>query len=115
LEQMYVMPKNFFQPVPVDRVLPDGDRIYDYVGHHAPGHCPGQICLQVHNVLLTADHILPRITPHQSPESITQSTGLDHYLEALDRFRNLNGDDLGLSAQKDSIEHQVEATAEHKR
>jgi hypothetical protein len=40
---------------------------------------------------LTADHVLPRTTPHQSPESITASTGLRHYLDALDRIGREEG------------------------
>ena len=43
---------------------------------HVPGHCPGQVCVQVADVLFTADHGLSRITPHQSPESITRNVGL---------------------------------------
>ncbi|HJZ86393.1 MAG TPA: MBL fold metallo-hydrolase [Polyangia bacterium] len=105
LEEMYVASKNFFQPVPVDRVLTDGARVYEYVAHHAPGHCPGQVCLQIDNILLTADHVLPRITPHQSPESITPSTGLDHYLEALEKIRHVAGIDLALPGHEEPIEH----------
>jgi glyoxylase-like metal-dependent hydrolase (beta-lactamase superfamily II) len=103
LEQMYVFTKQLFRSVTVDRLLVDGDAVNGYVAHHAPGHCPGQICMQVHNVLLTADHILPRITPHQSPESITPWTGLDHYLIALDRFRHLGGVDLALPGHEEPI------------
>jgi len=43
MEQMYVGGKNFFQPVPVEHVLTDGARVFDYPVHHTPGHCPGQI------------------------------------------------------------------------
>jgi glyoxylase-like metal-dependent hydrolase (beta-lactamase superfamily II) len=68
-----------------------------------PGHCPGQVCLQIDNVLLTADHVLPRITPHQSPEAITASTGLDHYFESLERIRRLGGVDLALPGHEDPI------------
>jgi glyoxylase-like metal-dependent hydrolase (beta-lactamase superfamily II) len=104
LEQMYVFTKQLFKSVPaVDRLLVDGDAVNGYVAHHAPGHCPGQICLQVHNVLLTADHVLPRITPHQSPESITPWTGLDHYLIALEKFRHIGGVDLALPGHEEPI------------
>ncbi|MDB4966764.1 MAG: hypothetical protein JWN44_2453 [Myxococcales bacterium] len=103
LEQMYVFTKSLFKSVPVDRVLVDGDAINGYVAHHAPGHCPGQVCLQVHNILLTADHVLPRITPHQSPESITPWTGLDHYLIALEKFRHIGGVDLALPGHEEPI------------
>ena len=59
--------------------------------------------MQVHNMLLTADHILPRITPHQSPESITPWTGLDHYLMSLEKFRHLGGVDLALPGHEEPI------------
>jgi glyoxylase-like metal-dependent hydrolase (beta-lactamase superfamily II) len=103
LEQMYVFTKQMFKSVAVDRLLVDGDAVNGYVAHHAPGHCPGQICLQVHNVLLTADHVLPRITPHQSPESITPWTGLDHYLMSLEKFRHIGGVDLALPGHEEPI------------
>jgi glyoxylase-like metal-dependent hydrolase (beta-lactamase superfamily II) len=103
LEQMYVFTKQLFKSVPVDHVLVDGEAVNGYVAHHAPGHCPGQICLQVHNILLTADHVLPRITPHQSPESITPWTGLDHYLISLEKFRHIGGIDLALPGHEEPI------------
>jgi glyoxylase-like metal-dependent hydrolase (beta-lactamase superfamily II) len=59
--------------------------------------------MQVHNILLTTDHILPRITPHQSPESITPWTGLDHYFRSLERFRQLGGVDLALPGHEEPI------------
>jgi glyoxylase-like metal-dependent hydrolase (beta-lactamase superfamily II) len=103
LEQMYVFTKQVFVSVPVDQLLTDGQQVNGYQVHHAPGHCPGQVCLQVHNVLLTADHILPRITPHQSPESITPWTGLDHYLISLEKFRHIGGVDLALPGHEEPI------------
>jgi len=103
LEQMYVFTKSLFKSVPVDRLLVDGDNVNGYVVHHAPGHCPGQICMQVHNVMLTTDHVLPRITPHQSPESITPWTGLDHYLISLEKFRHIGGVDLALPGHEEPI------------
>ncbi|MSP60172.1 MAG: MBL fold metallo-hydrolase [Myxococcales bacterium] len=103
LEQMYVFTKHLFKSVPVDRLLVDGDEVNGMRAHHAPGHCPGQICLQVDNVLLTADHVLPRITPHQSPESITPYTGLGTYLESLERTHRLPGIDLALPGHEEPI------------
>jgi glyoxylase-like metal-dependent hydrolase (beta-lactamase superfamily II) len=104
LEQMYVFTKQLFRSVPVDAVLVGGDEVgAGYRVHHVPGHCPGQVCLQVHNVLLTADHVLPRITPHQSPESITPWTGLDHYLGSLARVLTIEGIDLALPGHEEPI------------
>ena len=112
LEQMYVFTKQLFKSVPVDRLLHDGDAVNGWVVHHAPGHCPGQICMQVHDVLLTADHVLPRITPHQSPESITPWTGLDHYLLALEKFRHLAGIDLALPGHEEPIQRMQQRITE---
>ena len=112
LEQMYVFTKSLFKSVPVDHVVGDGAIINDFVAHHAPGHCPGQICLQVHNVLLTADHVLPRTTPHQSPESITPWTGLDHYMISLEKFRRIGGIDLALPGHEEPIARLSQRIAE---
>ncbi len=51
---------------------------------HVPGHCPGHVVIRLHNVLFSGDHVLGRITPHQSPERLTLYTGLGHYLDSLD-------------------------------
>ena len=114
LEQMYVFTKQLFSSVPVDRVLVDGDTVNGLTVHHTPGHCPGQICLQVDDILLTADHVLPRITPHQSPESITPWTGLDHYLQSLDRIAQLPGIRLALPGHEEPIDDMYGRIAEIK-
>jgi glyoxylase-like metal-dependent hydrolase (beta-lactamase superfamily II) len=103
LEQMYVFTKRLFESVPVDRRLRDGDTVNGYQVHHVPGHCPGQICLQVHDVMLTADHVLPRITPHQSPESITPWTGLDHYFQSLEKLKRVGPVSLALPGHQEPI------------
>ncbi len=118
LENMYVSGKRMFRSVPVDRVLTDGERVNGLVIHHVPGHCPGQVCVQVDNILLTADHVLARITPHQSPESITQDTGLDTYIASLEKVRRIPGIDLALGAHEEPIprltQRIVEIEAFHK-
>jgi len=38
----------------------------------------------LHDVLFSGDHILDDITPHQAPEHLTLSTGLEHYLHSLE-------------------------------
>lgn len=50
----------------------------------------------VNNVLLTADHVLPRTTPHLAPESVTPWAGLDHYLLSLAKVRRIAGIDTAL-------------------
>ncbi len=104
LEELYCFSKNFFKSVELDRALRDGDRIINgYIVHHVPGHCPGQVCLQVDDVLLTADHVLSRITPHQSPASITPFCGLEHYLHSLDKIRRIDGVSLALPGHEEAI------------
>ncbi|MBI4591468.1 MAG: MBL fold metallo-hydrolase [Candidatus Rokubacteria bacterium] len=104
LEEMYRFSKHFFKSVELDRILSDGDRIINgYTVHHVPGHCPGQICLQVEDVLFTADHVLSRITPHQSPASITPFCGLEHYLQSLDKIRRVEGVALALPGHEEAI------------
>src|SRR5262249_37667998 len=77
---MYGASKNFFKAVEPGRVLREGDLVGGgWRVHHVPGHCPGLICMQVHDVLLTSDHVLARITPHQFPQAITAFGGLEHY------------------------------------
>jgi glyoxylase-like metal-dependent hydrolase (beta-lactamase superfamily II) len=104
LEEMYRMGKSFFKSVRLNRKLRDGDRIGPgYLVHHVPGHCPGQICLQVDDVLFTADHVLSRITPHQSPASITPFCGLELYLQSLEKIRRLSGIRLALPGHEEEI------------
>jgi glyoxylase-like metal-dependent hydrolase (beta-lactamase superfamily II) len=42
------------------------------------------VVIRLHDVLFSGDHVLEDLSPHQSPESLTQSTGLAHYLSSLD-------------------------------
>src|SRR4029450_3715397 len=68
MEEAYRFSKLFFKSVEIDHVVKDRERIINgYRVHHTPRHCPGQICLEVDDLLFTADHVLSRITPHQSP------------------------------------------------
>jgi len=104
LRDMYMASKSLFRSEPVDRVLRDGDVVGPgYVVHHVPGHCPGLICLQVHDVLLTSDHVLARITPHQFPQSIAPFAGLEHYFRSLAKIRALPGIRLALGGHEEPI------------
>jgi len=104
LLEMYVAAKSAFRPQEVDRVLRDGDTIgAGYKVVHVPGHCPGLVCLQVHDVLLTSDHVLSRITPHQFPQAITAFAGLEHYFHSLSKVRKLDGVNFALGGHEDPI------------
>lgn len=80
--------KGHVRNVPVTTTLTDGQTLRDGALRciHTPGHCPGQVCVEAGDVLLSADHILERTSPHQSPESIMPYTGLGHYLESLEKI-----------------------------
>jgi glyoxylase-like metal-dependent hydrolase (beta-lactamase superfamily II) len=51
-----------------------------------PGHTPGHLCFahSEHDVLLTGDHVLPRITPNISPSPGITDDVLGQYLASLD-------------------------------
>ncbi|MHA7306462.1 MBL fold metallo-hydrolase [Arthrobacter sp. TMN-49] len=50
-----------------------------------PGHTPGHICLvdEDNQLILTGDHVLPRITPHVSLEAQIHANPLADYLQSL--------------------------------
>jgi glyoxylase-like metal-dependent hydrolase (beta-lactamase superfamily II) len=75
-----------------DRLLEDGDKA-DVPGWRVtalwtPGHTPGHLCYVVGDadVVLTGDHLLPRITPNISSYG-DDDDPLDDYLGALDLLR----------------------------
>jgi glyoxylase-like metal-dependent hydrolase (beta-lactamase superfamily II) len=103
LMEMYNFSKRHVRSLPVDVTLVDGQTWDGLRFVHVPGHCPGQVCIGIGDVLLTADHVLPVITPHQSPESITQSTGLGHYLDSLAKVQALPDVRIGLGGHEGPI------------
>jgi glyoxylase-like metal-dependent hydrolase (beta-lactamase superfamily II) len=76
-----------------DRHLRDGDRVHvdgaELVVIHTPGHTPGHICLHDdrRDLLLTGDHVLPRITPNVGRHPLSGPSPLGDYLRSLDRLR----------------------------
>jgi glyoxylase-like metal-dependent hydrolase (beta-lactamase superfamily II) len=104
LMAMYLFAKGIYRSTKVDILLEEGDPGAYGVGvYHVPGHCPGQVCLLVDDILLTADHVLSFTTPHQAPESITNHMGLDHFLNSLDKIAALDGVRLGLGGHEDPM------------
>ena len=105
LMSVYLFSKTYYRSMPVQFLLEDGRPTVGGLGvFHVPGHCPGQVCLLVDDVLLTADQVLSRITPHQAPESITLNMGLGHYLDSLDKVAALPGVRLGLGGHETPID-----------
>jgi glyoxylase-like metal-dependent hydrolase (beta-lactamase superfamily II) len=103
LMDMYGFGKRLLKSEKVDFLLEENGEIDGMRFYHVPGHCPGQVCIQIGDVMLTADHVLNRITPHQAPESITHCTGLGHYLASLEKIKQLSGIRLALGGHEDPI------------
>jgi len=103
LFDMYGFAKKHIRSIDVDFSLEDEGIIDGMEFIHAPGHCPGQVCIRLGDVLLSADHVLSRTTPHQSPESITHYMGLDHYADSLRKLLKYEGIRLALGGHEDAI------------
>ncbi len=93
LMSLYLLNKQLFRSLEVDAVLQGSEGIVGPLRWlHVPGHCPGHVVFRLDDVLLVGDHLLPEISPHQSPERLTHHTGLGHYLESLGRMLRWAGD-----------------------
>lgn len=103
LMQVYLFSKAYYRSSEVQFLLEEGEPVAEIDVFHVPGHCPGQVCLRVDDILLTADHILSRTTPHQAPESITLNTGLGHYLDSLTKAAGISGISLALGGHEEPV------------
>ena len=72
-----------FQPNPV--LVDDGDRLDGWELVAAPGHADGQLCLLKDRVLVSADHLLGRITPTVGLWPESRPDPLGDYIESLER------------------------------
>ncbi|RMF81621.1 MAG: MBL fold metallo-hydrolase [Chloroflexi bacterium] len=103
LMEIYGFAKKHVRSVDVDFLLHEDEPLDGMQFYHVPGHCSGQVCIQLGDVLISADHILSHTTPHQAPESITQYTGLGHYLESLEKTKHIDGIRLALGGHEEPI------------
>jgi glyoxylase-like metal-dependent hydrolase (beta-lactamase superfamily II) len=105
LMDMYMLGKRAFKSVSVDQTLRDGDVIDGLLKVvHVPGHTPGLMMLQVDDVLLTADHILPQTSVALAPESLMAYTGVGHYLESVLKARQVQGVRLALGGHEEAMD-----------
>jgi len=104
LIEMYSFSKQHVRSVAVDIDLDEDISLDGMQFIHTPGHCPGQVCILLGDILLSADHILAQTTPHQSPESITRYTGLGHYLESLRKIARIDSIRLALGGHEEPIQ-----------
>ena len=111
-----------------DRLIEDDEILdlpgWDFKAVWTPGHSPGHICLysDQHKLLLSGDHVLPRITPNISFHSQAFANPLGDYLESLAKVRGLHPDEVfpaheyrfsGLDERLDVLEkHHADRLAE---
>jgi glyoxylase-like metal-dependent hydrolase (beta-lactamase superfamily II) len=86
-------------------ILADGD-ILDgrFTVIHTPGHCAGQVCLRLGDVLFCADHLLSATNPRLTPAHLEPHNGLALYLAALDRVATELDIRLGLAGHEAPID-----------
>jgi glyoxylase-like metal-dependent hydrolase (beta-lactamase superfamily II) len=97
-------PRNFKMPHrgarAVDVLIEDGDRPLGgdtpLRALWTPGHTPGHLCFadERYDVLLTGDHILPRISPNISPAPGGTEDTLGTYLGSLSAMADLDPDEV---------------------
>ena len=81
-----------------DVVLEDGDRIsngiFNFEVIWTPGHSAGHICLHEtnNNILISGDHILPKITPNIGLSPWSGENPLGNYLSSLEKLEALDVD-----------------------
>jgi glyoxylase-like metal-dependent hydrolase (beta-lactamase superfamily II) len=83
--------RQFVTSAEPDVLLDDLDRPeipgWDLLSLWTPGHSPGHLCFwePEHKVMLSGDHVLPRITSHISLNPQSTDNPLDEYLDSLAR------------------------------
>ena len=83
--------REFVDPTHPDVLLEDGDRPdvpgWNLRAIHTPGHSPGHLCfyLAEQRLMLTGDHVLPRITPNISYHPQSGPNPLGDFLDSLDK------------------------------
>jgi len=102
---LYRVNKALFHSLDVDFTYEASNmRLEPFEMLHVPGHCAGHVVIRLHDILFSGDQVLSRITPHQSPESLTLSTGLGHYLDSLNLLEKWAGEpSLTLAGHDDPI------------
>ncbi len=83
-----------------DILMEDGDRPevpgWDLTAIWTPGHSPGHLCFYeaAHRLMLSGDHVLPRITPNISFHPQAGPDPLGDYLSSLDRVGGFDASEV---------------------
>jgi glyoxylase-like metal-dependent hydrolase (beta-lactamase superfamily II) len=61
-----------------------------------PGHTPGHLCFmeERYSLLLTGDHVLPRISPNISPSPMSSDDALGNFLRSLAALATVDADEV---------------------
>lgn len=104
--------RSFRMDIEPDRVLQDGETLevgdFRLQAVWTPGHTPGHLCVYEpnHRLMLTGDHVLPRITPNVSMHIDDEETGrspLAEYMDSLAKTARFDSR-CGLPAHEWDIE-----------
>jgi glyoxylase-like metal-dependent hydrolase (beta-lactamase superfamily II) len=87
-------------------LVDDGDRLDGWELVAAPGHADGQLCLLKDGILVSADHLLGRISPTVGLWPASRPDPLGDFLESLERTIEL-APTLALPGHGDPIEDPV--------
>ncbi|MDO3397834.1 MBL fold metallo-hydrolase [Nocardioides sp. 31GB23] len=89
---------DYVRQVLPDRMIEDGEWLplpgWDLRAVHTPGHSPGHLCFHEpgRRVLLSGDHVLPRITPNVGVHAQSAGDPLAEFLASLARVSALDAD-----------------------
>ena len=89
---------DYVRQVLPDRMVEDGERLplpgWDLRAVHTPGHSPGHLCFHEprRRLLLSGDHVLPRITPNVGVHAQSGGNPLAAFLDSLARVSALEPD-----------------------
>ena len=101
-----------------DVLIEDGDKPevagWDLVALWTPGHSPGHVCFWEgsNRLMLSGDHVLPRITPNISLHPQSGDDPLGEFLQSLERVATFDADEVlpahehrfvGLDARVDEL------------
>ena len=92
--------RSFVRMAQPDRLIEDGDALglagWDLRAVWTPGHSPGHLCFHSadRRLVLSGDHVLPRISPNISYHSQQIHNPLADYLDSLVKVERLDCDEV---------------------
>ena len=100
LQQAAMPVRQFVNAVMPDTLIEDGQRPdvpgWDLTALWTPGHSPGHLCFWEprHRVMLTGDHVLPRITPNIPFHPQASADPLGDFLRSLDKLEGYDSEEV---------------------